>query len=43
LKLTRRIKFTNLKQGDTILQKYHTDFINALNDDLNTPKALELV
>ena len=43
LKLTRRIKFTNLKQGNITLQKFHTDFINALNDDLNTPKAMELV
>jgi len=43
LKLFGKIKFTNTKTNDPTLDKYYEDFMNALNDDLNTPKALEIV
>jgi len=43
LKLFGKIKFTNTKTNDPTLEKYYEDFMNALNDDLNTPKALEIV
>lgn len=43
LKVTHKLKFTNTKINDQALRKYYTDFMNALNDDLNTPKAIEIV
>jgi len=43
LKLMRKIKFSNLKQSDILLNNFYHDFINALNDDLNTPKAMEII
>lgn len=43
LKLMRKIKFSNLKQSDILLNNFYHDFINALNNDLNTPKAMEIV
>jgi len=41
--MLRKIKFTNIKQSNNTLDKYYDDFLNALNDDLNTPKAMEIV
>lgn len=43
LKLLRKIKFTNTKLNDKVLYNYYESFINALNDDLNTPKAIEIL
>jgi cysteinyl-tRNA synthetase len=43
LRILKKIKFTNTKISDKALNKYYEDFINALNNDLNTPKALEIV
>ncbi|HRZ29433.1 MAG TPA: hypothetical protein P5052_01470 [Candidatus Paceibacterota bacterium] len=37
------MKFTNTKLNDKVLYNYYESFINALNDDLNTPKAIEIL
>jgi len=41
IKIFKRKLFKNTKQNFIILKNFETDFINAFNDDLNSPKALE--
>lgn len=43
LNLTFRFKVKETNESKNILETTHKDFFNALNDDLNTPKALETV
>ena len=43
LTVLRRFALKNTDFGKEILENHLQDFYSALNDDLNTPKALEII